>query len=538
MIRQPRSPRRLVHHTLAAVAALALQTSTVQANAPGQVVATESGPVSGSVSSAGRQFLGIPYAAPPVGGRRWKAPESPQSWSSPRDATQFGSTCPQAPTPFGQASINEDCLFLNVYTPPVGLFGGALRNDPVMVWFHPGAFQYGEGSDFDPRKLVARNTVVVTVNYRLGALGFFAHPALSAEGGGSSGNYGFLDQQAALRWVRDNIAQFGGNPNNVTIFGQSAGAVSVHAHMVSPGSAGLFDRAIAQSGDYALSLPPLSRAEAEGAAYAQAVGCASGDLACLRALPVTTLLANQSTSPVAYLPRVDGSTLPLSIDAAFASGQYNKVNVLEGSAHDEYTLFVASLFTLQGLTVTPEAYPSYIAAILQLTPEQAAQAVPVIMAQYPYASYPSGELALAAIGTDATFACNTGLAVQLLSSSTPTWWYEFSDPNAPQIYLPPVLPYGAYHGSELSYLFDVRESYPAPDLTPAQMQLSDSMVRYWTNFARLGNPNTLQDPLWPRFLLPLSQRVQRLSSPTPQAYTATEFVADHKCDFWKAFAGG
>jgi para-nitrobenzyl esterase len=537
MQNDPHRDQRLLQ-LLCLTALLAAQSTATRADVAGQVVMTDSGPVSGTVTSDGRKFLGIPYAAPPVGALRWKPPAAPQKWTATRTTTQFGPSCPQTAGPFGQASQNEDCLYINVYTPPVGPLGGALRSDPVMVWLHPGAFSVGEGSDFDPSKLVARATVVVTLNYRLGALGFLSHPALTAEGSGSSGNYGLMDQQAALRWVQKNIAQFGGNPNKVTIFGQSAGGVSVHAHMVAPSSAGLFQQAIAQSADYALTLPTLAQAEAQGTAYASAVGCSSQDAACLRGVSVATLLANQSPSPVAYLPKVDGQLLPMSIDAAFATGQFNQVSVIEGSAHDEYRLFIATLFTFQGTPVNATTYPSLIAAVLQLPAAAAQQVVPLVMAQYPLANYSSGELALGAVGTDAAFACNTQAAAQLLAQRVPTWRYEFDDPDAPQIYLPPAgFPYGAYHGSELLYLFDVRRTTNA-QLTADQQQLSDVMVRNWTNFARLGNPNALQLPLWPRYQPPQTDRVQLLVSPQPQAYTGTAFSADHKCAFWAALANG
>jgi para-nitrobenzyl esterase len=409
-----------------------------------------------------------------------------------------------------------------------------------MVWIHGGAFQFGESNDYTPRQFVDKNMVVVTINYRLGALGFLAHPALTAEGGGTSGNYGFLDQQAALRWVKRNISRFGGNPNNVTIFGQSAGGLSVHTHLAAPGSAGLFHRAIAQSGAYMLAPPTLAVAQTQGTAYATAVGCASQDLACLRAVPVATLLANQDPSPVAYLPRVDGKVLPQAMDAAFTSGQFTKVPVIEGSTHDEYRLFVAAFFTFRGTPIDATTYPAAIAATLGLTPAAAQVVVPLVMAQYPLANYPSGELALGAVGTDAIFACNAIRATTLLAPFTPTWSYEFDDPDAPQIYLPPAgFPYGAYHGSELPYLFDMRVTVPAPPFTPAQQELSDAMVLQWSRFARLGNPNApLQVPLWPRFLPPLTQNVQLLVPPDPQNYTATAFAADHKCTFWAQIAGG
>lgn len=523
------------------LAAVLLLAGTANADDNGQVVKTANGPVSGTVSSTGRQFLGIPYAAPPVGALRWKPPAAPQNWTATRDATRVSSTCPQTAGPFGIASTNEDCLYVNVYTPPVGPLGGALRNDPVLVWIHPGAFQFGEGSDFNPRQLVARNIVVVTLNYRLGALGFLAHPTLTAEGNGTSGNYGFQDQQAALQWVKNNIAQFGGNPNKITIAGQSAGGLSVHTHLVAPGSAGLFQQAIAQSGAYTLAPPTLAQGEADGTTYAAAVGCSSGDAACLRAVPVATLLANQNgNNPAAYLPRVDGKIVPATLAAAFTSGQFNKVPVIEGSTHDEYTLFTG-LLTLQGMTVTADNYGALIANTLQLPAAAAQQVVPLIIQQYPLANYSKGELALAAVGTDAIFACNAANAANLLSSKTPTWWYEFDDPDAPQYLLPPVgYPYSAFHGSELSYLFDVRQSVQAPALDANQQQLSDEMVKHWSNFARLGNPNALTENLWPRFQPPLTQRVQQLVPPQSQAYTATAFVADHKCNFWAqlAAAGG
>lgn len=520
----------------AAAAFFALHASSASANGFGQVVNTDNGAVSGTVSSKGREFLGIPYAAPPSGTLRWKPPAAAQSWSGTRDATHAGSACPQTATPFGQATTNEDCLFVNVYTPPAGLLG-ALRNDPVLVWFHPGAFQFGQGSDFNPRQLVARDLVVVTVNYRLGALGFLAHPALTAEGSGSSGNYGFLDQQAALRWVKRNIASFGGNPKQITIAGQSAGGVSVHAHLVSPASAGLFHQAIAQSGAYALEPPTVAQGELRGTAYAAAVGCSNQTSTCLRSTPVTTLLSKQDpTNPLAYLPHVDGTVLPTTMLAAFTSGNINKVPVIEGSAHDEYTLFVA-LMALRGITVTPENYPAMIAALMQLPPEVAQQVVPLVMAQYPLSNYASADLALAAVGTDAGFACFTANAAQLLSAKVATWWYEFDDPDAPQIYLPPAsFPYGAYHGSDLQYLFDVREAVPAAALTLGQQLLSDAMVRHWSNFARYGNPNALLTNLWPRLALPLGMSIQLLTPPAPLPYTALQFVADHKCDFWAQLA--
>jgi para-nitrobenzyl esterase len=513
---------------LAAAGILTLH--AVSARADEGAVVTDNGPVKGVVTHDGRQFLGIPYAAPPTGGARWQPPAPAPRWHGVLRATQFGANCAQTGTPFGLASQSEDCLFLNVFTPAEHCDADKHNAAPVMVWLHPGAFQYGEGDDFDPSDLVGQGVVVVTVNYRLGALGFLAHPALTAESpSATSGNYGLQDQQAALRWVQRNIGKFGGDPSNVTIFGQSAGAVSVHAHMVSPQSAGLFQRAIAQSGSYSLTQPTLASAQTAGTAFATAVGCASQTADCLRAVPVATLLANQSTSPTAYLPNVDGSTLPLSIATAFATGQFNRVPVIEGSTHDEFSLFVASLFELKGIPVNPFTYTALISAMLGVPPSTAN----AIAAFYPLAAYPNTGAALTAIGTDAAFACNMRVTARLLSQFVPTWVYEFSDPNAPMVYLPPVsFAYGAYHGSELQYLFDVRTAVPAASLDAQQMALAANMQRYWAQFARSADPNGALSPVWANFNPGTSDNFQSLVTSGPSAYTGTAFGAAHKCALW------
>jgi para-nitrobenzyl esterase len=496
------------------------------------IAVTDRGLVRGITTSIGNEFLGIPYAAPPVGNLRWRAPQPAAPWLATRDASQFANHCSQNASPFGVASTTEDCLYLNVYTPR-GV--GVLR--PVMVYIHGGAFETGESDDYGPRTLLAQGVVVVTINYRLGALGFFADSALAAESpDATSGNYGFMDQQAALGWVRRNIVAFGGDPANVTIFGESAGGLSVHAHLASPRSKGLFERAIAESGSYALVQPTLAAAEAAGATYATAVGCAATDTACLRALPVSTLLANQSLSATAYMPNVDGVELTQSIGAAFSSGQFNQVPVIEGSNHDEFRLFVAYLFELPNGPVTAAQYPSYVAALLNLPSAVAAQVVPLVLAEYPLSNYASPGLALGAIGTDAAFSCNTLVVQQSLSQYVPTWAYEFSDENAPERYLPPVsFPYGAAHESELQYLFDVPVTVSAPALTASQLELASDMVDYWTTFARRANPNSSATPQW-QPQTSSNPSTETLVPPTPQSYTSTAFAADHKCSFWAAIA--
>ena len=234
-----------------------------------------------------------------------------------RDATQFGPSCPQAQlrNPFlPAATISEDCLYLNVYTPAAR--PGA--NRPVLVWIHGGGLVQDGGRNYDGTKLAAAGTVVVTINYRLGALGFLAHRALASRPGGAAGNYSLMDQQAALRWVQRNIAHFGGDPRNVTIAGQSAGSPSVLAQMVSPGACGLFQRAIVQSGTFALTQQPLAAAEAAGQTFATNVGCADQTAACLRSVPV-------SDFGVEIPGVVDGSVLTQSIGTALARGKFARV---------------------------------------------------------------------------------------------------------------------------------------------------------------------------------------------------------------------
>src|SRR3984885_6148143 len=227
----------------------------------GPVVNTAGGLVRGTSSSGVSTFLGLPYAAPPVGDLRWRPPAPAAGWRGIRDATQFGPSCPQAQVGnplLPPGTISEDCLYLNVYAPAVGSDDQGGR--PVLVWIHGGGLVQDGARDYDGSKLAADGVVVVTINYRLGALGFLAHPALASRPGGSAGNYGLMDQQAALRWVQRNIARFGGDPRNVTIAGQSAGGLSVLAQLVSPGARGLFQRAIVQSGAFALNQQPLATA--------------------------------------------------------------------------------------------------------------------------------------------------------------------------------------------------------------------------------------------------------------------------------------
>jgi para-nitrobenzyl esterase len=516
------SGRRLAAGVLAAFGAIAICATA----APAAVIQTDNGPVQG-VERAVNKYLGIPYAAPPVGDLRWRPPQPHAPWTTPIDATRFANHCPQPASPFGQATNTEDCLYLNVFTP--GLKPTKPR--PVMFWIHGGALAVGESDDYDPTRLVKKGVVVVTFNYRLGSLGFLAHPALTAEGAGSSGDYGLMDQQAALGWVKRNIAKFGGNPKDVTIFGQSAGGLSVHSQLVSPLAKGLFHRAIAQSGAYALDFPSLRNAENRGETFATNFGCSDQTAACLRALSVPSILSVQPTQTGSVLPNIDGKVLTQSIRPALESGQFNRVPVIEGATHDEFTLFAATEIEFVFGQLPPSFYSIAVNTLLRTVGSQAdPQAV---QALYPVANYGDNVgRAAAAFGTDALFACPMRRAVQSLAKWTFTYAYEFADPNAPQLFIPPAsFPYLAYHGSEIQYLFDIPNQTGAPGLDAGQKKLADAMVRYWTLFGVAGGPNQFGLPFWPRYTA-ANDTVMSLRPPTPA--TTSGFAADHHCDFWDA----
>jgi para-nitrobenzyl esterase len=492
------------------------------------LVRTANGLVSGTVGTTVRAFLGIPFAAPPVGDLRWRPPQPTASWPGIRQAASFGNACAQAPGVFAanarQGSTSEDCLYLNVYTP------NRARDDlPVMVWIHGGGFTTGSASQYDPTVLAAKGrAVIVTVNYRLGPFGFLALPGLSAEQPDrSSGNYGLQDQQAALRWVRRNIARFGGSPRNVTIFGESAGGLSVCANLASPTADDLFERAITESGPCAGTLPALGSAQAGGAAVAGRLGCAdpATQVSCMRAVPVGTLLGAAG----AFLPNVDGSVLPQQIPAAISSGHFNRVPVMEGSNHDEYRLFVALQFDLAGY---PPGHPILATQYPALVQATFGSQAPKVLTEYPLSSFASPSIAWSTVLTDSAFVCPARTADVLLSAKVPTFAYEFNDPNAPEfIVTDPFMPLGAFHASELPYIFQPAAGFFP---TPAQMGLSDQMIRYWTSFAREGDPNSFASPPWPHY----ESRRDQFQSLAPGGTTSiTTFAADHHCAFWSSLAG-
>jgi para-nitrobenzyl esterase len=493
------------------------------------VASTSQGAVQGNENATSFSYLGIPYAAPPVGELRWKAPVEPAAWSGKRSAQAFAPHCAQPGTAFGTVSVSEDCLYLNVYTPKgPGPY-------PVMVWIHGGAFYLGQSDAYDPARLVAQGNVVVTINYRLGALGFMAHPALSAEQGNKSGNYGLMDQQAALRWVKTNIANFGGNANNVTIFGESAGGFSVHSHLASPGSAGLFHKAIIQSGAYAVAngaQPTLAAAETVGSGLTATL-CPTPTAACLRTIPVTTLLAAQSVAwPSGPVPAVDGVVLTKSVRQSLIDGTYAKVPLIQGTTADEWRLFV-------GLDELPTATPStakpylgtalnattYPQAIVGSFPFLAGQQTALSTAAYPAAAFGgSHSVAMGALGTDLLFTCNARWSSRQQKTGASVYSYEFSDRTARPLF-PTSFPMGAAHTSELNYIFNMAGN---PALTAAQQTVADSMITAWARFAATGNPNAAAAPTaWPA--LGASESVMQFGATANTLVPDATFSAIHRC---------
>ena len=544
---------------LCLVTVVALHASLLSTADASPAIVTKSGPLKGIQTPTTNEYLGIPYAVPPVGNLRWTPPQPFGKWHGVFQATQFGNFCtqPESGSTFG----SEDCLTLNVYTPREKKNQNKHHGLPVMVWIHGGSLVTGGGGFYDPTRMVEQGgVIVVTINYRLGLLGFFAHKAIDEECH-LKGNYGLMDQQLALRWVKRNIGAFGGDSKRVTIFGESAGGQSVYSDLASPTAAGLFQRAISESGSYIqfqdywapISIVPLAQAETigtslvpSGTELANSVGCTSQTAQCLRDVPASTLVLAE---PAIIYPFVDGKILKRSPTAAFASGQFNRVPVISGGNHDEYRLFVAEQYDATGHPLVTEA--DYESAVGTLWGGFGATFVTEIFSVvYPLANYPiipsipgdpspSPGIALGASGTDGIFACPERNGVALLSAWVPTYAYEFNDEDAYLVFsefpsppFPPItFPLGTAHFTEVPYLFDVF-STPS-NFTPEQQQLSESMISYWTRFAATGNPNSAGQPVWARYSS-ATDEFQSLVPPTPTVEAT--FDSEHFCSsFWNKF---
>lgn len=502
--------------------------ATGRADTSRAVVLTDKGPVRGTVGADYREFQGIPYAAPPVGALRWTAPKPAAPWRTVLDATKPGSACPQpGGFPGDKPSYDENCLYLNVTAPR----HAGTAHLPVMVWLHGGGFFEGSGSVYDARRMAEQgDVIVVTVNYRLAALGFLDNAAL---GGTSSGDFGLEDQQAALRWVRRNADAFGGDAHDVTLFGESAGGVSVCSHLTAPGSAGLFQRAIIMSGACDLKWPYTPSwgpvAQRTAAAYGQTVagqlGCgdATDEAACLRAKS-TRDVVDRLAEDDAFSPVYGGTVLPRDPAEAIATGRFARVPVMIGSTHDEYRTFETEIEQGNG-ALTAAEYPG------QLTATFGANASKVL-ARYPLSDYANAGEAWSTVMTDWVLACPTARYDDELSASVPTYAYEFADEDAPWFSGQPTpdFPTGAAHATELQYLFD--GAYAGGTMSSGQQRLSSQMIQYWTRFAHTGDPDVAGAPAWQRYSAAAGD-VQSLA-PGSGGIHPVNLGGEHSCAFWQS----
>lgn len=505
----------------------------------GLVVKLEDGIVQGDMSGEARRFLKIPFAKPPVGDLRWKAPVPNDPWEGTRHETEFVAGCPQLADQGAPASNNEDCLYLNVWSPTT-----APKDAPVMVWIHGGGnFSGGAGIPipattdtlwYDGQFFAARHgVVVVTIQYRLGPLGFFAHPALTDESG-PVGNQGLLDQRQALTWVQHNIAKFGGDPNNVTIFGESAGSADVCYHVASPGSRGLFHRAISESGGCTIRTMGPEQAIASVAsqmvAYGKAVGCPEGadQLSCLREASVDDILANaQQPAPgageirkadwsfAAVLDGPDGF-LPDTPRAIFDRGDIAKVPYLIGANNDEGTTFV-----FRATALASEA--EYQADLTARFGGRASE----VAAVYPSSDFAGDWNAARArvVGDSGPYCSSHDTARRAANAGAPVFMYNF---NVAWSLLPTVLLAG--HASEISHVFGA-PYLPTPDA--ASEAVGNGMNAYWSRFADAGDPNGDDAPAsWPPFSTDDDQRLQL----DPGWETLKDFRSK-ECAFWRQYYG-
>jgi para-nitrobenzyl esterase len=469
------------------------------------VAHTSAGDLSGVQADTVTAFLGIPYAAPPVGPGRWRAPQPLAAWKGTRDATRFAASCYQdvGPNGFGpwkheyvvQGTVSEDCLYLNVWTPKVD----PEARLPVLVWIHGGGFAQGSGSVavYDGTGLAADALVVVTINYRLGVFGFFAHPGLSREAAKAEppGNYGLEDVIAALKWVHANIAALGGDPGKVTVAGQSAGAKAVHYLIDSPLAAGLFQRAIIESGLPNL-LPPLSLRKAEKVGEDFARGQKAPSLAALRALPPQSLLAGAMKPGVRFVPIVDGVLLPQAPGPFASSGRFNDTPVLIGMVADESSAFSPDYNTSDKAAfaaLLSKTYGTMAERFRQLYPADT-DAERLQMTRQLLRD--RGLAALYAWGRD-----------RLAHSHQSVYAYLFThvEPG------PDSARYGAFHSSEIPYAFKTLDKAPERNFTAADRSLSQLVSGYWANFVKNGDPNGPGLPQWPQ-LSTTDPRIMKLDS--------------------------
>lgn len=492
------------------------------------VAVTTEGKVAGNAGDGIVSFLGIPYAQPPVGALRWAPPQPPAARAATLQAKAFGSACPQAPGAVS-SPIAEDCLYLNVWKPAGTKAGDKL---PVIFYIHGGAFTLGSG-EMGPSPLASRGVVVVSINYRLGALGYLANKALrAANKDGSLGNFAVMDQLAALGWVQRNIAAFGGDAGNVTLWGTSAGATQSFSLLQSPKARGLFQRAVMQSGGAAeYSNPGMDTSLAVGDTAVQNLGCggATDVVACLRALPVSALLAQGGLK---WRPTVDAQVITQVPARAFATGNFNQVPVMIGGVHDEGTLFVDT-------KLSAAYYPLYLRGLAPAGYDTTA-----IEAAYPIGNYAVPAQGIARAIGDAMYACGNSARRDALAAWVPVYGWEMTDPQLSFPSGPTAFYYGTAHGMDSYYLtgtvdslptypyFDPGSTTPDAATTAQRKALSTQMVAYLLNFAKNGDPNGDGRNIatrWPRSMGPSDRALMEFTYPAIKT-SSNAFEHAHKCD--------
>ncbi len=499
--------------------------------AAGTDVQTTTGAVCGIVVNGDSEWLGIPYAAPPVGALRWASPQPPVPWTATLAATAFGDSCLTGPD---SATSSEDCLFLNVWRPP-----GA-DHMPVMVHIHGGGFFGGSGNGDNTLLANTGHEVIVSMNYRLGIFGFLANSAFGAH----SGDYGLQDQQAALRWVQDNITRFGGDPHNVTIFGESAGGSSVCDQIASPTAKGLFTRAISTSGEYNTllgtpeqaprtpedlekqdcksNLPTQAQADSIGASFAAAVGCGSGTAdvaACLRQVPVSQVKQAAYTPHDGYeyggqgtiAPTINGTTLTMTLRQALATGHVNRVPVIAGTDRDENLVGIANT-AADYVNLVNAQYGKYAQQVLKL---------------YPLSRFGSPYVAWRTVAADSDTVCSSILTDQALARWMPVYGYLITDSDIPPY--TQTSPVGASHVGAW-FLNPV-----SPALDANQQVLQNQEVAYVTTLARTGNPTTQGAPAWPEFGRSGAE-LELAPAGDSQVMPISQIEAIHNCGFWQNIA--
>ena len=515
-----------------AIAAAAVLLLPLASRADPLIVATDRGLVRGAPGPGVRAFKGIPFARPPVGDRRFAPPESAPSWTGVLDTTEYRSACPQL-SRYGltDASDDEDCLYLNVTAPAA--VRTSKKKRPVLVWIHGGAY-VGGSSNLYPLEYLSRtgDLVVVSVNYRLGVLGFISHPALPVA---HNGSLGLEDQREALRWVKRNIAAFGGDPANVTLAGESAGAASVCMQLLAVDeSRGLFQKAIIQSLGCGVHLDSVANAGRIGEQLANLVHCndSAAVIACLRSKSVGEILDAQVTvgnaNARAFAPSVGSISVPRQGADAFSTGRFLRVPIINGGNRDEMHLYVAYAIAA-GQAVTADTYPKLLASMY-------ADAAPDVLAQYPAANFSSAPAALGTVESDYLPGNPLSNCLYLemageASRFVPLYEYEFADRHAPPEMDDPGFEMGAVHAAELPYFFphiSHNSKINGPDLEPASQTLSESMVAYWSSFAHSGKPAPAGLPAWPKYNAPAD--VMRFEPGEVHTFDA---AAAHNCGFWR-----